>query len=493
MAAVLAVGVASAAATPRVEPDVPASAMNTQVGPANNSPQLASDPTTPGFVALANRLDGPDFSCALQVSDDGGNEWVTVNPVPKLPAGTAKCYAPEVAFDRKGTLFYVFVGLHGSGNLPSGAFLATSTDHGQSFSGPHKLLGPLNFGVRMAIDPAEGPSGRMHLVWLHALTDPGLGGFAAPPNPIMSAYSDDGGKTLSNPVQVSDAQRDYVVAPALALGPDHAVHVGYYDLRQDARDYLGVEGPAWPGAWSLVVATSLDGGGHFFRGIAVDDHIRPSRRVMLIFTMPPASLVAGPGLVCAGWTDARRGDDDALARCSSDQGRSFGALRRLNDDASGNGRSQYLPRLSLSLGGRLDAVFLDRRKDINNQFYDVVYTYSTDGGRTFARNIRLNQYPSDSRIGYEYAVRSAIGQFEFGSRLGLLSFADSALAVWPDTHNVSPLRREQDLFATQVTSLPDPASGGLPTLVLVLVALVAVVALTAWAVSRHRRRSRQGA
>jgi hypothetical protein len=167
-------------------------------------------------------------------------------------------------------------------------------------------------------------------------------------------------------------------------------------------------------------------------------------------------------------------------------------LRRLNDDVAGNGASQYLPRLSLSPGGRIDAVFLDRRRDPDNLFYDAYYTYSTDGGKTFARNLRLTTYPSDSRIGSEYATRPALGQFEFGSRLGLLSFAGSVVAAWPDTHNVSPLAREQDLFATQVTSLPEPGRGGLTLLLLAVALLLVLSALAAWAL-RARRHGAQAA
>jgi len=467
---------------------VPVTAMNIGFGPANNSPQPVADPDEPDFVVAASRLDAPDFSCALQVSSDGGRGWITVNPVPELPKGAEKCYAPEVAFDGDGVLHYLFVGLGGRGNEARGAFLTSSTDRGQHFTKPRRVLGPFNFGVRMAIDRDKGSRGRIHLAWLHSSDDPPLGGFGPPPNPIMTAYSDDGGRTFSKPLQVSDPARKFVVAPALAVGPDDAVHVGYYDLQKDAIDYYGVAGPAWDGNWSLVVSSSFDGGRRFSRGVTVDDRIRPSRRVMLIFTMPPASIAAGSERVCAAWTDARRGDDDALARCSGSEGRRWGDLRRLNDDRVGNGRSQYLPRLSISPGGRIDALFLDRRRDPNNNFYDAYYTYSTDAGDTFARNVRLTRYGSDSRIGQQYAVPSAKGQFEFGSRLGLLSRGSSVVAMWPDTHNSSPLTRQQDIFATRVTALPEPGGSGTRAVVIgLLLVAVAVAGFAAW--WRTKRRS----
>lgn len=282
-----------------VKPEVPVTATNQAVAPANNSPVLAADPTEPRFVVVANRRDAPDFDCDLQISGDGGRGWLSVVPVPELPAGADKCYAPEVAFDADGVLYYLFVGLQGAGNEPMGAFLTVSRDRGRTFTTARQVLGPRNFGVRMAIDHTMGDSGRMHLVWLHATSEPPTGGFGPPPNPIFTAHSDDGGQTFSEPLQVSDTSRERVVAPAVALGPDHAVHVAYYDLGRDAIDYRGLEGPTWTGTWSLVISSSIDGAENFERGVVVDDQVTPNERVMLVFTMPPPTLAAGDNQLCA--------------------------------------------------------------------------------------------------------------------------------------------------------------------------------------------------
>jgi len=431
---------------------MPLTAMDLGVGASNNSPVLLADPTEPRFVVLANRIDFPEFSCALQISGDGGRGWAPANPVPTLPAGAETCYGPEVAFDRQGTLYYLFVGLAGAGNRPMGAFLTTSTDRGRSFSPPRHILGPLNFAVRMAIDLTAGPKGRLHLVWINSTSDPALGAFGPPPNPILAAHSDDGGVTFSDPVEISDAARSRVVAPALSLGPRGTVHVVYYDLGDDARDYQNLEGPTWDGPWSLVMTTSTDGGSRFSPGQVVDDSVAPAERVMLIFTMPPPAIVSDRrGLVCVAWSDARHGDADVLLRCSGNGGRAWHPSRRLNDDAVGNGVRQYLPRLGLSPGGRLDAIFFDRRADPLNAHNDVWYTFSRDGGVHFSPNVKLTSLSSDSRIGPQYAGVGAEGQFELGSRLGLLSRRGDVIAAWPDTRNTRPQGTEQDVVAIDVT------------------------------------------
>lgn len=481
--AVLSQTAAIADHAPSVGVEVPATATNLTIRSLNNSPMVVPDANEPRFVALANRIDGPEFSCALQVSGDGGRGWISANPVPELPPGAERCYAPEVAFDGHGTLYYLFVGLQGQGNEPMGVFLTTSTDRGRSFSPPQQVLGAGNYQVRMAIDSSAGEKGRIHLVWLQVGEGTPLGGLPLGPNPIVAAHSDDGGTTFSTPVQVSDPARARVVAPALALGPDRAVHVAYYDLGDDLRDYQGLEGPTWEGTWTVLSASSTDGGRGFAPSVVVDDAVAPPGRVMLIYTMPPPSLAAdGSGGLYVTWGDARLGDPDAFFARSTDGGSTWGPPRRLNDDQVGNGALQDLPRLSVSPDGRVDAIFNDRRDDPENVFTHVYYTSSTDGGRGFSPNLKLTSMPSNSRYGISYPIPSARGLFERGSRLGLVSRPDSALAAWADIRN----QHTYDVFTTTV-ALPRHRSSPLRwVLAAVVVALVgAAVAL----VARRRRRS----
>ncbi|MFN2568514.1 MAG: hypothetical protein ABR564_02805 [Candidatus Dormibacteria bacterium] len=412
--------------SPRQGREVPATAMDMVAMNANNSPQLVADPADRQFVALANRVDGPQFGCALQVSYDGGHGWLSARPVPALPSGVERCYAPVAAFDRSSRLYYLFVGLAGTGNSPVGVFLTTSTNRGAGFTAPRQILGREHYMVRMALDP---DTDRMHLVWLEARTTPPTGGFAPPPNPIMSAFSNDRGETFSRPVQVSDPGRQRVVAPVLGLGADRQVHVLYYDLGSDVRDYEGLEGPPWEQPWSLVLSTSRDGGAHFSPGVVVDGDVIPPQRVMLIYTMPPAAMAVDHDNVYVSWHDARNRDWDVFLRRSTDGGRSFSAPIRVNDDRRGDGRNEYLPQLAVSPEGRLDLLFYDRRNDPDNIGSDVYYTYSTDGGRSVAPNRRLTSLASNSLVGPHYAVTSARGLVETGGRIALLSEGNRALAA----------------------------------------------------------------
>lgn len=435
-----------------VKTEMPATGNDLRYPQAHNSPELALDPTDDRVVAMANRLDAPDFSCALQVSGDGGRRWAPVEPVPELPDQAEKCYAPEVAFDADGTLYYLFVALAGRGNRPVGVYLTTSKDRGATFSEPRKVLGEGNYQVRMALDRGVGEHGRTHLVWLQATGEPTLGGLPAPPNPIVAAHSDDGGETFTEPVQVSDPDEHLrVVAPAVALGADGAVHVAYYDLQDDARDYQGLEGDVWPGNWSVVHNVSHDGGETFAQEVVVDDQLAPPERVMLIFTMPPPTLAADDaGNVYTAWHDARNGDWDVFTAASDDQGATWGEPVRVNDDPQGNGKHQLLPQLTVAPKGRLDVVFFDRRGTENNVFQHVVYAASADHGESFSSNQRLTRFPSNSQVGGQYAVPSARGKFDLGVRLGLLADDAGVLAAWPDSRHALQGTTQQEVFTTRV-------------------------------------------
>lgn len=486
--------VPATAAGPRVLPDVPVTGLDERLQLGHNSPALLSDPTDADFVVLANRLDNPDFGCTLHLSGDGGRRWIPVNPVPELPQGAEKCYAPDIAFDADGLLYYLFVGLAGQGNSPTGAYLVTSDDRGRSFSTPRELLGPERYMVRMALDREMGERGRLHLVWMAPGADPPLGGLPPPPNPLMTAWSDDGGTSFSDPVTISDPSRR-VVAPALALGPDHSVHVLYYDLEDDARDYQGLEGPTWTGTWSLHLVRSTDGGTTFSSLVTVDEDLVPPERVMLIYTMPPPALAVDvSGAIYAAWHDARNGDWDVFLRRSTDGGRSWAPPLRMNDDRVGNGRHQYLPAVSTAPPDRVDVVFLDRRDDSENVLNNTFLASAPHWKAGFGANVQLTSEPSNSTIGTRYDVPSAIGLVEFGSRLSVLSLPDRTLAAWPDTRNAELGEYSQDVFATEV-AFEDGSDDGLAPGVVIGVAGAgaAVVAIAATLLARWRLVRRRSA
>ena len=412
---------------------------------AHNSPSLARNPRDPRHLVSVNRLDLPSFSCAIHVSRDGGRTWDAAE-LPQPRGEEPKCFAPDVAFAADGTVVVSYVTLAGNGNVPHAVWLTRSPDGGRTLSAPERLLGELAFQARLAADPEDGR--RLYLTWLQA-EEVGLLRFATPGNPIRAMRSDDGGATWSAPATVSSPAHARALAGTPVAARDGRLFVLYLDLGDDRLDYDGAHegqgGPAYPGAWSLVLASSRDGGGSW-RHRVLDARLRPVERT-IVFTAPFPSLAVSPDgrRLFAAFHDARLGDADVWLWASQDGGDAWSAPLRVNDTARRDGSAQYLPQLDLSPDGRLDVVYYDRRSDPEDRRNEVSLQ-SSAGGKEFTGRLRL----SDRSFASDVGLGSERGLADLGSRLALSSADATAVAIWPDTRGGTPATGKQDLAAAIV-------------------------------------------
>ena len=233
--------------------------------------------------------------------------------------------------------------------------------------------------------------------------------------------------------------------------------MAYLDLLDDRLDYAGAHegrgGEPYPGPWALVLARSTDQGATWLETV-VDGDLVPTER-FVVFLPPTPSLAVDPasGRLHIAFTDGRLGDADVELWTSSDGGKSFGDPVRVNDTPEGDGKAQYLPRVDVAPGGRLDVVYFDRRNDPENAKNEVSLQSSFDHGRTFTTQIVLTDQPFSSKVGPG-------GERELpdlGNRMALVSTERLALAVWTDTRAGTVLTQKQDL-ASAVIEAPRPAS-----------------------------------
>ena len=130
-------------------------------------------------------------------------------------------------------------------------------------------------------------------------------------------------------------------------------------------------------------------------------------------------------------------DTDIEMRTSTDDGATWTAPVRVNDDATTN--SQFLPYVALDpTTGTVAVGFHDCRNDngvpgpggtntIPNDDAEYYGTFSTDGGATWAPNRRLSG-------GFSNAADAANG-IDFGDYVGLSAFAGKLYAMWADNAN----------------------------------------------------------
>jgi len=426
----------------------------------SNSPTVAYNPAREDNVVVSYRKDRPGYSALLAYSYDGGESWQqTVLP---LPADITGCtasqnepcpFAPDLAFAADGTLYVTYVNLVGNGNRPDNLWMSSSTDGGRTLSPPTRIAGALTFMPRVTADP----NGSVYATWLQA-DEVGLLRYAGRPPEIVTARSDDRGRTFSSPVRVSDTQRERVVALSPVIDDDGHLVVMYQDLKANRRDFENQPGPAAELPSALVLTRSTDGGRTFEPGTELESDILATRRFLPFLPELP-QLAASDGKLYATWADGRDGDDDVFLRTSSDGGASWTAPVKVNDNGA-DGTAQFLPKVDVGPGDRVSIVFLDGRNDPHEkQLLDAYLATSTDGGKTFD-NVRLSARSFHKSIGPSFG--EAYGT-DFGTKLGLAHGDGRLFASWVDTSAGTEATGRQDVNFAAVDL---PSGGGGRTLVL---------------------------
>jgi hypothetical protein len=409
-----------------------------------NSPTIARNPTRGANLVTTYRMDRPGFSAGLSWTGDGGRTWAqTVLPLPDdvprcaaSPKGEPCPFAPDAAFGADGTLYVVYVALRGAGNDPGSLWLSTSTDGGRTLAPPAQVSGELAFQARLAVDP-KGP---VYVTWLQGF---GTGTLSfTEPNPfVVAVRTNDKGRTFTPQARVSDPARARIGGPSPVVDAKGRLHVLYTDYKENRRDFSALPGPPAEAPFALVLSTSTDGGATFGRDREVEPGVTVLRRFLIYLPEFP-QIAAGPGNdLYVTWADGRSGDEDVLLRRSRDAGTTWSDPVKVNDNPAGDGTAQFLPKVDVAPGGRVDVVFLDGRNDRSKKLLDAYLATSADGGRHF-RNVRLSGQPFDSTVGPTFGPDYGT---DFGTKLGLTSGGGKAYAVWTDTHLGSPATGRQDV------------------------------------------------
>lgn len=407
---------------------------------AHNSPAAATDPTRPRVLATVNRIDSPEFSCALARSDNGGASWEPLE-IP-LPADAPNCYWPDVAFDDSGRLLVLFSATGGRFNRPVGVWLQAFDREGIPEGHAVRVAGESAFQARLAVRAQ-----RVLATWVQAgpasLERPL--GLAPEPNPVVVAVSADGGRAFGQPVELAQPRR-LAVQPSLVTGPDGLVIVGALDLGGDRLDYEALHdgrgGPPAEGHWRIITWASADGGATFGAPVVVSDTLVIPQRIIVEFA-PTPGFARDPvtGRVYATW-DAGRGDDRGVfVSWSDDGGDTWSPPSRVAERA----RSQFLPAVAVAPDGRVDILFYDRSADPDDVLAEVVLASSGDGGASFS-TLTVSDRSFDSGIG----LGSHQGLPVLATQLAVVSDEQTSAAFWADTRHGDLVTNVQDLAVALV-------------------------------------------
>lgn len=428
--------------------------VTTQNGPAAEV-SLAANPRDPlNLVGGAKDFTlGPDERCGkysvwsgVYWTRDGGRTWGN-SLLPGHPKDARKTalsdYAcgsdPVLAFGPEGNVYYASIHYTDAGPPPvpqlgpvlggetknSALAVTRSRDGGATWDEP-VLLGHVEDGSLfdkewIATDPASGQVYVTHIL-----------------RGVLSVQrSDDHGEHWTEPVPIVAATGDGITSGPgavqfgqVAVGPGGLVHFVYWGERE-AGEVSGLyhkvspdRGATWSAPHPIArFVPVLD------LGVTHKYRIVPNE-ALAVDAKVGALYVAWPMPVEPAAAPRAQADHDIFVASSTDGGQAWSAPVRVNDDLVGPTNGQWMPALAVGPEGTLHATWLDYREDPVGQSAKVYYSFSRDGGKTWAANAPVSDVPFDGTGGYHQSGAGTIGDY--------MGLAVTPLAVhpsWADTRH----------------------------------------------------------
>ncbi len=444
------------------------------------TPVVAVHPGDPQIVAVGVG-DARNGQCGVRISRDGGLSWASTANV--MPAATPFCVQRNfgtvmgMAFASDGTLHLALSGSSvqtGHPNGPITAIAARSADLGmtwqttvvaepkpfRSTSGATPIEGFEQHGVMtLAVDPTD--PNQVYMGWRFRGVNQETGAAVPPERPYI-AVSRDGGRSWGPftdlTPQLDGGKAFGGATPTPAVAPDGTVYAFIRERpaavpagqpRPPQRYFMvksGDKGRTWAGS------TVYPGQIFIYQPIPVID---TSGTIHLIFWQAEGSTLDVP-------TQIRY-------MKSSDGGDTWSQPRELTDDDPAGKFNQYWPGISVAPNGRLDVAWHDFRDDpyyvpqgtgpmglgsTSQQFSNIYYTYSDDGGETWSANIRVTDRSIYRKVGVTFNNQDIVGP------VGLASTDESALVTWSDSRGSAPFDAEDAYFTRLRFATAEAASEG---------------------------------
>ncbi len=456
---------------------------------------MVADPRNPRILAAAT-ADLRNRTCQLLVSTNAGASWSfsAERPAPEsypfCTNGTAGLPQATVAWGRDGTLYYALEAYgEGEGGREGTTSIALSRTQDLGKTWTTTLVDD----ARKAPDPKPrdtgvsgltvDSSGSQDVVYVGYSRDWSLS--APEGNPLKTkrevavSVSTDGGKTFGPPndlngyskLTLTVANVAYPIHFQTAFGaPYLTVHDGVAlavagggpsnDKPPPTEAYKGIFGEATP----QLVARSTDMG----KTWSVSELSKPLYHAAGSFTGMAWTPKGGPeGTFVFAYsatpaTAPNAGRSDIVVQRSTDKGLTWTDPVVINDDDPKGQYTSFYPQLDVAPNGRIDVVWQDNR-DQTDYLVNVRYSYTTDGGATWAPNLVVNDRPVNFNFGISF--NSDIRQPP-----GVASTDQFAAIAWADTRFAEEQVQTQDNFGViaQFSPLPSKDHSAWPLVAAVL-------------------------
>jgi hypothetical protein len=400
------------------------------------------NPTNPNNIVATSNTNAASIFRAY--STDGGTSWTRGT----IATGVACCDG-QAAWDTFGNLFLVYIN-----NSVNQINVIVSTDGGATFSAP------LTVGSGSIDQPSIAVgNGSVWVDWNQS------GSMVARGAPVTGL----GMFGPFNAQQAIPSASGSFGGIAVGPGPNGGKVIVTYQSPTGGQGpatifaNVDADGLGAGGFGARVTVTSTNVGGFDFIPAQNERSIDAEAGVVWDATGGPFNDRIY--LVYTDETVNENNDTDILMRTSTDDGATWSAPVRVNDDATTY--SQFLPYVALDPTTGIVAVgFHDCRNDngvpgsggtnmIPNDDAEYYGTFTTDGGATWAPNRRLSG-------GFSNATASGNG-IDYGDYVGLSAFQGKLYTLWADNANCDGTNPNGTLHQFDLYANPLVLTGGTPT------------------------------
>ncbi len=382
----------------------------------DGEPSLAVNPQNPANIIagwMRLRLDGKIW-IAVRSSFDGGATWSPIQFLPHMQPDYGSADV-SIAFHRSGLAYLLYIDFRMVPDTVGGVYIAHSTDGGLRWSEPREAVStvgrpdlPLDRPWVVVDNSGGAKDGTVYMSVMSAYWYPGQ-------HRIYTRSSSDSGATWSplNRLDSDEYSPGLVTKSygAISVGGDGKIYTAYISYDTSATPFL-----------RMYAAVSSDAGATWQRAVIANVALWPNN-----FGYAQGYCIAAdpvrPGHAVVTWIDERYGDSDVLLKRTTDGGRTWGAVVRINDDPEANGVAQDLVWASYSPTGQLAIVWRDRRIAVPGVSapFDIYARVSPDGGGRFEPNQRLSSASSP------WITLGCCNSF-----LGVALTGETLIAVWSD-------------------------------------------------------------
>ena len=412
---------------------------NNILGDAANEPSITVDPTNHNRMAIGwrqfNSVQSDFRQGGWAFTTDAGTTWT----FPGVLEDNVFRSDPVLGSDEAGNFFYLsllqFFCDNMYGSLDFGQTWTRLQPDGDAGGGDKQWF---------TIDKTGGPGhGFQYQAWSTAAACNFSGQFSR---------STDGGVTWMSPISIPSAP----VWGTLDVDTNGNLFIGGGDFGSEffcVRSSNAQNGQVTP-TFDQNVSVNL-GGSVLFAAT-----INPGGLAGMIFLVVDRSGTATNNYIYMLATvqqfSASNGSDIMFSR-STDGGLTFSAPQRITDDPVNQNKWHWFGTLAVAPNGRIDSVWLDTRNAANNTDSQLFYSWSTDGGVTWAPNVAVSN-PFNPFEGYPV-------QNKMGDYITIVSDNTGGDVAYPATFNFNPNsgQHEEDVYYVRVSPSGVPTPTPTPT------------------------------